>query len=514
MKVRFGPWLFFQARGCLPKQPVRHEGLLNDKGIISTVERHISEKGLILPGDRIVVAVSGGPDSVCLLHVLHLLSSQWDLDLKVAHFEHGLRGQESLDDMRFVEGLARDYGLEFFKDHADVRGYSLAKGICLQEAARLLRYRFLERVLDDSGAALIATAHTASDQAEEVLLRLLRGAGLPGLSGIPWKRGAIVRPLLGVTRDEVMGHVASFGLRYRLDSSNDNPKYMRNRVRKELVPFLEERFNPNIVGTINRTAALLAEEQEILDGMAAEAYRHCLDDISTTSGQVALNLDRLAACLPVTRRRVYRRAIEELGMFGGDIGYRHLDALDHLVVQPVPGKRCILPRGVSAYRDYHHLVISSTPFEAGPGDEAGRSTLITGAGSWKIPWMDAQLDIIPLSSQAPLSGQGSSGYPRRLFIARDSARFPLILRRRRPGDRFLPFGAKVSMRLKRFMINRKIPRDLRNRLPVIERDGQILVLAGVEVSEACRIRPGRYGSAYCLELKGFPWRGGGRANGH
>ncbi len=480
--------------------------MLNDKGIIPVVERHISERGLILSGNSVVVAVSGGPDSVCLLHVLYLLGKNWDLDLKVAHFEHGLRGKESLDDLRFVEGLAREYGLEFFADHADVKGYSAANGICLQEGARLLRYRFLERVRKESKADLIATAHTASDQAEEVLLRLLRGAGLPGLSGIPWRRGPIVRPLLGVTRDEVMGHVTSFGLRYRVDSSNDSPKYVRNRVRKELIPFLEKRFNPNIIGTMNRTAALLAEEQEALDDMAAKAYRYCLDSIAAAKGQVALNLERLGTCLPVIRRRIYRRAIEELGMLDGGIGYCHLDALDNLVARSMPGKRCTLPRGLSAYRDYHHLIFSSTHFKSSHEEKTGEWMLITGTGSWRIPWMDAWLNITPFIAPYPFPGQVSSDYPKRLMMACETARFPLILRRRRPGDRFLPFGAMVRMRLKKFMINRKIPRNLRDRLPVIERDGQILALAGVEISEICRLRGDQHNNAYCLELKGFHWQ--------
>jgi len=231
--------------------------------LVSLVRLTIRRKDLFGPGTRVVVAVSGGPDSVCLLHILYLLSSRWRLGLEVAHFEHGLRGRESRDDARFVEKLARDFGLGFSLEHGNVRAFASREGTGIQDAARILRYEFLERVRSDTGSTHIATAHTADDQAEEVLLRLIRGAGLPGLSGIPWVRDShIVRPLLGVTRQQILDHLKAHGIPFVTDRSNNSRAYLRNRIRRDLLPLLCESFNPAIVRTVNRTAEMLAEDAE------------------------------------------------------------------------------------------------------------------------------------------------------------------------------------------------------------------------------------------------------------
>ncbi|MGC8736441.1 MAG: tRNA lysidine(34) synthetase TilS [Dissulfurimicrobium sp.] len=245
--------------------------------ILDTVRETITRHRLFEPGARILVGVSGGPDSICLLHILYLLSGTWDIKIEVAHFDHNLRGEESKRDARFVEEMAGRFMLPFHLGTGDVKAYARQNALCIQDAARALRYGFFKHVREKTGCTYIATGHTADDQAEEVLMRLLRGSGLAGLSGIPLQRqDGIIRPLLKVSKEGVLRHLAAFGLEFIKDSSNDNPKYLRNRIRKDLIPFLAMKFNPAIVNTLNRMTSLLSEEHQLLEDMAASAFGRAL----------------------------------------------------------------------------------------------------------------------------------------------------------------------------------------------------------------------------------------------
>ncbi len=224
------------------------------------------EKKLILPpkGARVLCAVSGGADSMCLLA---LLRETGDYALAAAHLEHGIRGPESLRDCAFVEAYCRGKGVPCFIGHADVPAHAKEKGLGLEEAARELRYAFLERTAEEEGYDFIATAHSADDNAETVLLSLARGAGLKGLCGIPPRRGKIIRPLLGLTRAEIEDWLAASGTPHVEDSSNGSDDYSRNRIRHAVTPVLRE-LNPALSEAIARTGRLLRRDEECLDALA------------------------------------------------------------------------------------------------------------------------------------------------------------------------------------------------------------------------------------------------------
>ncbi len=458
--------------------------------LVLLIKLTVRRKELFESGARIVVAVSGGPDSVCLLHILYLLSSQWGLGLEVAHFEHGLRGRESRDDARFVEKLSHDFGLSFSIEHGNVRAFADREGMGIQEAARILRYDFLERVRADTESTYIATAHTADDQAEEVLLRLIRGAGLPGLSGIPWVRdNHIVRPLLGVTRQQILGHLKAHDIPFVIDQSNNSRAYLRNRIRKDLLPLLSEDFNPAIVRTINRTAEMLAEDHQLLEKMAEEAYQDSLSS-SFHGGELAFSVKKIKRYPGPIRRRIYRMALMDLRLFSGRVRAGHLLGIDRLVTTcKDPCASCRLPGGAVAFRRYEKLFISSSGPEELILDSNGKSCSIsvTGSGRWPAPCGKGYVEISISNVTSDFRSRNRKEYFRPLWLNPEAVNFPLDLRTRMPGEIFWPLGAPAPFKLKKFLISSKIPRGARGLLPLLTSGKEVVAVVGVEISHPYRL---------------------------
>ncbi len=269
------------------------------------VHQAIRARDLLSPGDRIVVAVSGGPDSVALLSCLVALSSRWNWDLNIGHVNHGLRGTESEEDAEFVEKLGNSFGIPVSIREARLKKQDakFAKQ-SLQSYAREVRYQALETILQERNATKMALGHTADDQAETVLMWMLRGSGTGGLSGIPPKRGErIVRPLLVIPRRDILAYLEQRQLTYRMDSSNRQPVYLRNRLRQELMPHLKE-YSPGLVNVLSRQAEIIRDDHAYLEIMAAEAFHQ----ICVTEDERRLQLDRTGLlALPIAiRRRVVR----------------------------------------------------------------------------------------------------------------------------------------------------------------------------------------------------------------
>ncbi len=258
---------------------------------------------LIHSGETVLVACSGGPDSMALLHLCLELGADEGFATAAAHFNHGLRPRAAADE-RFVQSAALALGLPYFAGRGDVRADSRVRKTGLEEAARLARYRFLEAAAREAGASRIATGHTMNDQAETILLRLLRGTGPMGLSGIPARRGvAIIRPMLALERRDVLSYLADRGLAFRSDETNRDPAIPRNRIRRELIPFLEKRFAPAAVRSLARLAAISADEDAWLESAAAARLKRLLGGAPTAPTLDAAALRRLP---PALARRVVR----------------------------------------------------------------------------------------------------------------------------------------------------------------------------------------------------------------
>ena len=276
------------------------------------IRETIKRYSMLEPGDRVVVAVSGGPDSVCLLSVLHSLAKEIDLSLHIAHLDHMFRGKESADEALFVEGLAKKFNIAATIKTIDVPAFCRERGLSAQAGAREVRYGFLANVAETVGAARIATGHTAADQAETFLMRLVRGAGVSGLSAIPPKRGNIIRPLIEVTREDVLGYLQSVGLQYATDPSNAKPVYTRNRMRSDVLPVLRE-FNPRIVEMLAAEASLLRDEDEAIEAYLTQMMKGMSDQ---EEGIIAIKRVEFNALPSAFRRRMFRLAA---GLIGVDL---------------------------------------------------------------------------------------------------------------------------------------------------------------------------------------------------
>jgi tRNA(Ile)-lysidine synthase len=420
----------------------------------------------------------------------------------MAHFDHGLRGVESCRDAEFTRKLAEDLGLAFSAGVGDVAGLAGNRKISIQEAARILRYEFLEKVRVTNGLDLIATAHTADDQAEELLSRLIRGCGLQGLAGIPWKRdNTVIRPMLGIYSWEIRAFLSSCSISHVEDSSNLKRKYVRNRIRLDLIPYIRENFNPALKEGLNRTASLLAEDMQVLEAMGADAFAECVSGQGRDpeSGTMELATEELLKRHPAVRRRVYRMALQQIGGLDGSITSTHLKDIDRIVSGINPSASLDLPCGIKAARRYARLVISVK----GRGVDAhvnGFDFEVSGPGRYKLPGGCGEITIEESSFHQGLEPSNRK-FPRPLFISAARVEFPVRVRSRCAGDRFSPLGRGYECRLKKFLINCKVPAALRDSMPLLVMNDLIIAVGGLEVSEAVSVEPR---AAKCLI---FTWSG-------
>lgn len=296
-----------------------------------------------LDGGRHVLAVSGGADSLALADAAAELMQQGRCSLLVCHVEHGIRGQESLDDAALTENFCRARKLPFVCVRADVPQAAAAEGLSLEDAARKLRYKALYETASGFGADYVVTAHHRDDQAETVLLKLLRGAGPDGLSAMRTREGRLLRPLLGFTRGELEEYCRLRGIEFCLDSTNDDLSYTRNRIRRLLLPFLEKNFNPSVRETLVRTAALLRRDSDCLEQLAEEEYRGCAQAIPEGLAFEAGRLRRLPAAL---RTRIIRKAYFSLG--GQELSHERTEAVEDMLIRGSGNKTVQLPGNIDA----------------------------------------------------------------------------------------------------------------------------------------------------------------------
>ncbi|NPV92600.1 MAG: tRNA lysidine(34) synthetase TilS [Firmicutes bacterium] len=438
--------------------------------LLERMKRTISSHGLADPGEVILVAVSGGADSVALLLALWLLRDELAVSLRVAHVNHGLRGEESEREQYFVAELAGRLGLPFEAIRLDMavpQGEHLGS---LQEKARELRYQALEEAASRGKASRIAVGHHADDQTETVLENLLRGSGIEGLAGIPYRREKIVRPLLDATRDEIEDFLWRRGEGFCTDSSNLKPVYLRNRIRLELMPLLKG-YNPNLVETLGRTAEIMRDEGELLDWMAASAAAELgiLFDGESIRLPAAGLLERPTAL----RRRIVRLALQRLSGGLQGVSYSHVASLLELAANPESGRQVHLTRELQGRREYEWLVLERRLSPA--VDEQWEYPLVI-PGRTYIPELEAFIEA-DLRDPGALETRGPTN-SNQAFLDFERLTMPICARRRRPGDRFYPLGAGGSQKVKEFLIDHKVPREDRERTAVVSSGDQVYWLAG------------------------------------
>jgi tRNA(Ile)-lysidine synthase len=446
--------------------------------VVQTVRDTIVRHRLVSPRDTVLAAVSGGPDSVCMLHALLSLREELGFDVKVAHLDHGFRGDESRADAEFVSDLTSRLGVPCILGEENVPRFVLSHSISKQDAARMIRYRFLIRVSKLEYCQRVATGHNADDQAETVLMRLLRGAGPEGLAGIPVKRDDIIRPLLWVWRQEVEAYLTRHGLPSRTDSSNLEPVYLRNRVRSELLPALAA-YNPGIARSLTNLATIMGDVSAHFDAATDRALTEVVK--SARVGHFALDLGKLNGYDEALRRYVFRRVFELLRPDLAPLPFHHVESLMNLVRRGEVGVSVELPDGAQA-RLEHGVVVIAHGSGGHPIRERGLP--VPGEASFEGAGLRLTAELVDRRSlPSSPDAAGDSG----AFFDWSAIRPPLLVRGRRQGDRFRPFGMEGTKSLKQLMIDSKIAASFRDAVPLVCDQHGILWVVGMRRSAAAPV---------------------------
>jgi len=327
--------------------------------LIDKVRHTIKKYNMLQRHERVLVGLSGGTDSVVLLHALLMLKKEYSPDIYIAHLDHGFRGEESAKDREFCKDLAEELGLEIACEEIDVPRIAREKGISPEEAARFERYAFFKRVAKTKSLKKIAVAHTRDDQAETVLMRIIRGAGMAGLAGISplrdMKGVTIIRPLIEISRKDIEDFLKSNDLQFRHDSSNDKIIFTRNRVRHELIPYLEEGFNPNVKEVLANTAENLRVENEFLEKFAKRKFKGVSK--KNQPSQLTIDIKRFRKQPEAIKKRILRTALEDLKGNLRRFTYQHWKEMEELIDKR-PGNSIVdLPGGINIIKNKTTLII-------------------------------------------------------------------------------------------------------------------------------------------------------------
>ena len=430
---------------------------------MNKVERALIDQIGVMPGNGIIVGVSGGADSVSLLTVIHDLSKKLGLTVYAAHYNHGIRGVSADEDSRFVAELCAGLNVPVFIERGNVPAYAADYGQSVEQASRELRYSFLETAREHFNADYIAVAHHMDDQAESVLMHLFRGSGLRGLTGMRFKRGRIIRPMLGCRRKEIEEYLNKEGIPYRTDETNLIPEATRNRIRLDVITYIEKHINPEVIPAICRMSELIQSDESYLESLAHEALNECGSGIGYSAKRLRL-LPK-----PVLSRAI-RIALAHSGL-DKDIERAHVDAVEALLYGRT-GAGADLP-GVRAYMSYDTLIIGNytenIDFEV---ELKLDGTTDTPFGRFSATMHNGIEDISYDTHTACMD--------------MDKLKGRLCIRTRRSGDRFHPIGAPGSKKLKDYFIDKKVPRQERN-MPLICVGNSVLFIPGFCVSQDVKV---------------------------
>jgi tRNA(Ile)-lysidine synthase len=462
--------------------------------MLTKVRKTIAQHRMLEHGDRVLAAVSGGPDSVALLKALAIISIEYGFFLMAAHLNHGLRGGEADREETFVRTLCKEMGLEFTAKKISLSTLEKRRGRSMEDLCREERYAFLVQTAKDQQATKIALGHHLQDQAETVLMNFLRGSGAEGLRGmLPVREGMFIRPMLEVTRNEILAFLEKEGLTFMTDSSNFQDFYLRNRIRHNLIPLLRECYNPRVEETLARTANIMRLDDEYMElAVGSLLYKwgvFCGEDEKTVSIPDFLNLHE------ALQHRLIKALLTGISPPEKGISFRHVRAVTALAQS---GKGCgflDMPGGQTVRREYDSLVFSrKTGLEvsqrrllhAAQWEESRFSYLVKIPGRVSIPEAGTAIDI-QFTDKPPASRL--SGDERIVYMDYEAMRPPLVIRSLKPGDRIQPLGMAGTKKLKAFFIDEKIPQRERNKIPILTDMQSILWVVGFRMSERVKIVP-------------------------
>ncbi len=443
--------------------------------MIARVKKTIKKFDLVKRGERVVVAVSGGPDSVALLTLLYRMASDFNLDLMVAHFNHGLRGLDSDDDENLVQKMAERLGLKFISEK--IKDKNVPAGVSPEDYYRRCRYEFLIRVAGQYQAQKIALGHNMQDQAETVLLHLIRGSGLSGLKGIlPVRDNMFIRPFIETSRKEIIEYLQDAGFSFRQDSSNADDKYLRNKIRLLLLPFIKKEFNPNFEENLAQTAEILRAEDEFLQNATAAAMNN--EGIKISAEEIAIDVGYIRHLPRALQMRIGKNILEGLSAAKNGISHAHVKALIDLFESGESGRRISLPFGREARREYGIVKIAGKNQPPQPIFEypvAVPGLVLVKERNLTVKFNIKTKDDINLNSR------------NKLYLDFDNIKMPTILRSRKDGDWFVPLGMTGRQKIKSFFINRKIPKQDRNNIMLLVDAESVVCVENMQLAERVKI---------------------------
>lgn len=448
--------------------------------MIEKVLETIEENNMFQKGDKVIVAVSGGPDSICLLNVLYSLKDKLEISIAAAHVNHCLRGMEADGDEKYVEDYCKSLGIDFYSRREDIKKVAEEKNISLESAGRIVRYDFFDALKTKLSAQKIALAHNANDQAETVLMRIFRGTGLEGLAGIrPVRDGIFVRPLINVTRDDIEEYCEDNMLNPRIDKTNLESIYTRNKIRLELLPYLKENFNQDIVNVLNRLADTTSRDNEYLEEISLNKFSYYCE---IKGNMVIINKDAFFEKEPVLSR-IVRNAIYKLKGNIYNLERVHIFEIINLSKSGT-GKKIMLPNSLIAeniYGNIHIYTYSENKINNINTDRVHRINI--GENSFYEDYnLAISSEVLIYDKKLNFQDKNNTKY-----FDYDKINGNIFIRYRKAGDTFSPLGMKGRKKIKDIFIDLKIPRQERERIPLICFENEIAWIVGYRTSESFKI---------------------------
>lgn len=442
------------------------------------IKNNIINKKLIVDGDNILIALSGGPDSVFLFHNLRKLKDIISFNLYASHINHMYRGKDAMHDEEFVRDLCQKYGVRLFVKRKNAAEYAKELKVTEEEAGRVLRYGFFNENLSQIGGGKIALAHNLNDQAETVLQRLIRGTGIDGLSAMSFQKSNLIRPMLNVSRDEIMAYLHGNNYRYCIDITNSQDIYGRNKIRLNLIPYLEKNFNPNIQVTLCRMAEAMERDKKIIEKYIDIKFKELLKDRSDS--KLVLDLNLLRALDVGERGRIIRRGIEELKGNTVNVEMKHIDNAISLMDAGKTGKKIDLTGGFTIEISYDNFIINK--------------------GLDKVPEFEYNIALNEIThikevNKTLLARVFEAGTETwedtedkdSFCVDFDLVKGSLTVRNRRPGDSITPCGMEGSKKVKDVFIDLKIPKEERDSRLIVADDENIIWLEGYRINDKYKI---------------------------
>ncbi|MDI3481293.1 MAG: tRNA(Ile)-lysidine synthase [Tepidanaerobacteraceae bacterium] len=439
----------------------------------------ISKYRMIRSGDTIMAGVSGGPDSVCLLHLLWKFAQTLGIRLVAAHLDHMFRGEESREDALFVDELCRKLNVPLFKEAIDVPAYIRRTGLSPEDAARRVRYGFFEKAMKQAGADKVALGHNRNDHEETVFMNIMRGSGIEGLVGIEPVRGVYIRPLLEISRSEIEEYLKCVNLDYRIDSSNLKTDYFRNSLRLELIPMIKQKYAPHFGQSLRRLSEIARCDVSFLEEQTFAAWQQA---VTCWPKGVRVDLKKFNPLHDAIKRRLVRKAVEYLAGDAKDFEFRHTVMLVDFIKTAAAGSVLDMPKGLRAEKQYDCTII----LPQNRRQIGDYSYEIPVPGRVKIEEAGAVIwaDVKP-SSEAEIIRTN----PLIAHLDYDKIKGNLTVRNRRAGDRFIPLGGHLK-KLQDFFTDEKIPRSERDRVPVVTAGEDIIWVAGMRIDDRFKITRG------------------------